>query len=321
MTKRILLLCLFGLWLAIASSPVRAQTKSVTVFGYQQDETLLENAEGVREVLRAAGFREGRNLKLTVTDAKGSSERANQVALELVRGRPDILITHSLPAAQAVLRHTSKIPVIVMGLSDPVGLGLVAQDGPSGTNVTGVLDTISWEKRIALIKQVDSQARRIGVIYNPNDTVSVARVREFQAQLSAVGLIAIEVTVLRASEVGSAARNLIEKVDVFQTFTDVTVGQAYASLVQVANDAKRPLLGWDVKDVRAGAVAAIDLTDSDLGAAAGRLALRILRGANPGAIAPEVVARPPVYVNALAAEKQGVKFSPALSKTMRVLVK
>jgi len=321
MTKRLLLLCLFGLWFAFASGGARAQIKSVTIFGYQQDETLVEVAEGVREVLRGAGFREGRNLKLTVADAKGSPERINDIALELVRGRPDILITYSLPAAQAVMRQTTRIPVIFMGLSDPMGVGVVTKEGPSGTNVTGVLDAISWQKRVALIKQVDAQARRIGVIYNPSDSASVARVREFQEQLSAAGLIAIEVTVLRATEVAAAARSLIEKVDAFQTFTDTTVSQAYTSLVQVANDAKRPLLGWDVKDVRAGAVAALDLTDRDLGAVAGRMALRILRGTNPGNIAPEIVAQPPIYVNAQSAEKQGVKFSPALSKTIRTLVK
>jgi len=193
--------------------------------------------------------------------------------------------------------------------------------GPSGSNVTGVADVLPLQKRVALIKQISPQARRVGVIYNPTDASSVAAVKEFQESLSGSGLIAIELTVLRPLEVGSAARSLIEKVDVFQTFLDPTVNQAYAALAQVANDARIPLLGWDVKDVRAGAVAALDLTAQDLGSAAGRLALRVLRGAKPGAIAPEIIAQPPLYVNMQAATKQSVTFSPALLKIARPLVR
>lgn len=307
--------------LSFSGSGVRAQTKSVTIFAYQQDEALLESVEGVREVLRNAGFREGRNLKLTVADAKGIPERASPVALELVRGRPDLFIAVSLPAAQALASHTTRIPIVFTDITDPVAGGLVGDIGPSGTNVTGVLNALPLDKRVVLIKQLVSHARRIGVIYNPNDAASVTQVREFQEQLSGAGLIAIEVTVSRPSEVGSAARSLIEKVDVFQTFTDVTVGQAYAALAQVANDARLPLIGWDVKDVRAGAVASLDLTNRDMGLAAGRIAVRVLKGTNPGAISPEVIANPPLYLNLQAAARQAVELNPALLKVARVLVK
>lgn len=317
---------IFGVWLfafalLIGSAGVSAQTKSVAVFSYQQDEVTAEMTEGIREVLRAAGFREGRNLKLSLVDAKGSSERAQQLALDTVRGKPDVLIVLSLPAAQAVLKYTTQIPVVFAGITDPVASELVSGWGPSGSNVTGVADVLPLQKRVALIKQISPQARRVGVIYNPTDASSVAAVKEFQESLSGSGLIAIELTVLRPLEVGSAARSLIEKVDVFQTFLDPTVNQAYAALAQVANDARIPLLGWDVKDVRAGAVAALDLTAQDLGSAAGRLALRVLRGAKPGAIAPEIIAQPPLYVNMQAATKQSVTFSPALLKIARPLVR
>ncbi len=317
---------LFGAWLfvcalLIGSNGVYAQTKSVAIFSYQQDEVSAEMTEGIREVLRTAGFREGRNLKLSLVDAKGSVERAQQLALDTVRGKPDVVIVLSLPAAQAVMKYTTQIPVVFAGITDPVASELVSGWGPSGSNVTGVADVLPLQKRVALIKQISPQARRVGVIYNPTDASSVATVKEFQESLSGSGLIAIELTVLRPLEVGSAARSLIEKVDVFQTFLDPTVNQAYAALTQVANDARIPLLGWDVKDVRAGAVAALDLTAQDLGSAAGRLALRVLRGSKPGAIAPEIIAQPPLYVNMQAATKQSVTFSPALLKIARPLVR
>lgn len=320
MKMRFWLLWMSALSLCFASLGAQAQMKSVTIFGYQQDEAMLETVEGVRDTLRAAGFREGRNLKLRIAEAQGTPERAQQVALELVRGLPDVLITVSLPATLAVMTQTSRIPIVFTAVADPEEEGLVVTKGPSGTNVTGVLETISLQKRIGLIKQVAGKARRIGVIYNPMDRQSLEQVRAFQEQLSGAGLIAIEVTVFRPNEVGAAARSLVEKIDVFQTFDDTLVAQAYTSIVQVANDAKVPLFGWGTKDVTAGAVAALDLTERDMGAASGRVALRILRGTKPGAIAVEAIPNPPAYVNMKAASLQSVQFSAPFLKSASVLV-
>lgn len=311
-------------WLAfgllIFNVDAAAQSKSVSILSYQKDESSVDMVEGIREVLKSAGFREGKNLTLRVFDAQGEPEQAQLKALELVRGRPDVIVSLSLPATQAVVTHTKQIPIVFAGIADPISSGVLAHAGATGTNITGVTDALPMQKRVALIKQLSPKARRVGVLYNPGDASSVAQVREFQEALSGAGLIATELTVLRPLDVGSAARSLIEKVDVFHTLTDRTVGQGYASLVQVANDARIPLVGWDVKDVRAGAVAAMDLTDDDIGSAAGRLTLRILRGTKPGTIAPETIAQPPIYTNLQAAAKQAVTFTPAFLKVARPLV-
>lgn len=308
---------MFACALFFSSAAAWAQTKSVAIFFYQQDEVTAAVLEGVREVLRSAGFREGRNLKLSVTDAQGVPERVQPLALEIIRGRPDVIIALSLPVVQAVVSQTKQIPVVFAGITDPVVSEIVTDWGPSGTNVTGISDALPLQKRVALIRQLTPQARRIGVIYNPADANSVSQIKEFQENLNGTGLIAIELTVTRPIDVGSAARSLIEKVDVFQTFLDSSVNQSYGALVQVANDAKIPLIGWDIKDVKAGAAATVDLTEQDIGAAAGRLALRIFRGVKPGSIAPEVIANPPIYVNLQAAALQAVALTPALSKIVR----
>lgn len=320
MKIRIAGVCWLALALLLSNSEAFAQTKSISILSYQKDESSAEMVDGIREVLKNAGFQDGRNLKLRMFDAQGEPEKAQQLALEMVKGRPDVIVSLSLSATQAVILHTKQIPLVFAGITDPVTSEVVTSMGPSGTNITGVSDILTIQKRVALIKQLFPKARRVGVLYNPADASSFARVREFQESLSGSGLIAIELTVLRPLDVGSAARSLIEKVDVFQTLTDRTVNQAYASLVQVANDARIPLIGWDVSDVRAGAVVAVDLTDKDIGSAAGRLTLRILRGAKPGAIAPEIIANPPIYTNLQAASKQAVTFTPAFSKVARPLV-
>ena len=81
------------------------------------------------------------------------------------------------------------------------------------------------------------------------------------------------------------------------------------------------MLAADTASVQAGALAALVITERELGAAAGRQAVRILRGTKPGAIAPEVLSKPQLQLNLAAAKKQGVTLPEALLKGAVIVVK
>ncbi len=91
----------------------------------------------------------------------------------------------------------------------------------------------------------------------------------------------------RSVDVGSAARSLIGKADVFYTSTDNNVVSAYEALVKVGMDAKIPLVAADTDSVVRGAVAAYGMDYKAIGVQTGQLVVRILKGEKPGAIASE----------------------------------
>lgn len=293
----------------------------MAILTLDESETTDEMRAGIREVLRAAGLQEGRQYKVQAANAQGSPETASKQALELIRGKPDVILALSQPSAQAVAAHTTTIPIIFVGVTDPVEAGLVPGLGPSGTNITGVSDALALSRRVPLIRQVVPTAKRVGVIYNASDAVSVAQVREFQTLLGEVGLVMVEATTTRPVDVASAARSMVGKVDLIYTLEDATVLKAYPQLVLTANQTRLPLLASDAAQVKQGAVAALDITGRDLGLAAGRLALRVLRGAKPGAISIEVMQKPPIYLNVQAAQRQGVVLSDALLKSASQVLK
>jgi putative ABC transport system substrate-binding protein len=235
--------------------------------------------------------------------------------------RPDVLVALSIPAAQALMRHTKQMPIVFVGVTDPVQAELVPGWSASGTNVTGVSDLLPMARRAQLIRQFVPQARRVGVVYNPADAASVVVIREFQEQLTKAGMLMVEVAALRAVDVSAAARSLLGRVDAIHTFWDAQTQAAYPGVVKVANDAKIALLAADTASVQAGALAALVLPEREVGAAAGRQVVRILRGVKPGAIAPEVISRPQIQVNLVAAKKQDVSLSETLLKTAVVVVK
>ncbi len=311
---------LLGLTLLVASG-AWAQTKSVYVLGTESGSGAEALRDGLREALKAVGFIEGRNLKMVSETVVGDEQRLNQQALNLVLGRPDVMVALSVPAAQALIRHTKQMPIVFAGVTDPVQAELVPSWSASGTNVTGVSDLLTMARRVQLIRQFVPQARRVGVIYNPTDAASVVVIREFQEQLTKSGMLMVEVAAQRSLDVAAASRSLIGKVDALHTFWDSHTQAAYPGLVKVANDAKIALLATDTASVQAGALAALVVSERDVGAAAGRQVIRILRGTKPGSIAPEVISRPQIQLNLVAAKKLGVSLSESLLKNSTVIVK
>jgi putative ABC transport system substrate-binding protein len=311
------------LYLGVGFLPLAAfaQTKSLVILTLEESEDTDQMRAGIREVLRAAGLQEGRQYKVQSADAQGSPETASKQALELIRGKPDVILALSQPSAQAAAAHTTTMPIVFVGVTDPVEAGLVPSWGPSGTNITGISDVLPLSRRVTLIRQIVPAAKRVGVIYNATDASSLAQVREFQTLLGEAGLVMVEATATRPIDVASAARSMVGKVDLIYTLQDATVLKAYAQLVVTANQTRLPLLASDVAHVRQGAVAAMDITGRDLGLAAGRITLRVLRGVKPGTIPIEVMQKPPVYLNAQAAQRQGVVLSDALLKSASQVLK
>lgn len=303
------------------AAPAAAQQKSVAVTAIVEHPALDAVRDGVREALAAAGYQEGKNLRWQYQSAQGNTGTAAQIARKFVGDKPDAIVAIATPSAQAVVAATKTVPVVYSAVTDPVAAQLVPSWEPSGTNVTGVSDSLALDKQIALIKQIVPGAKRVGMVYNPGEANSVVVVRQLQELLQKEGMTLVEAAAPRTVDVGSAARSLIGKVDVIYTNTDNNVVSAYESLVKVGNDARIPLIAADTDSVARGAIAALGINYRDLGVQTGQIVVRILKGEQPGAIASETGAKMELHVNPGAAEKQGVTLSDAVLKSAAKVVK
>jgi ABC transporter substrate binding protein len=121
-----------------AGSPAAQQPDQVPaigmLIGYAEDnpETQARLA-GFREGLGRLGWIEGRNIRIDYRFATWGPDQAQLFAKELIALRPNVLVGNSTPASVALLRETRTIPIVFVGVSDPVGGGLVASSG----NTTG----------------------------------------------------------------------------------------------------------------------------------------------------------------------------------------
>lgn len=313
---------LFGaLALAFAvSSPVYAQQKSVAITAIVEHPALDAVRDGVKEALAAAGYEDGKNLKWQYQSAQGNTGTAAQIARKFVGDKSDVIVAIATPSAQAVAAATKDIPLVFSAVTDPVAAKLVPSMQPSGTNITGVSDALELDKQIELIKRVAPAAKRVGMVFNPGEANSVVVLEQMRELLPRHGMTLVDAAAPRSVDVGSAARSLIDKVDVFYTSTDNNVVSAYESLVKVGQEAKIPLIASDTDSVKRGAIAALGVNYRDLGEQTGRMVVRILKGEKPGDIQPETSSKLELFVNPGAAEKQGVKLPQAvLDKAAQVV--
>ena len=124
-------------------------------------------SEVFRERLRELGFAEGKNLTILWRFLEGRLDRAQEVAVELVRLNVDCIAANGLSSVRALKRATQSIPIVMVNMeADPVELGIVASLARPGGNITGFLG-IAPElagKRLELLKEVVPSAKRVGML-------------------------------------------------------------------------------------------------------------------------------------------------------------
>lgn len=297
-----------------------AHAQTVKVLSIVDHPALDAIRDGVRAELKAEGYGDDK-LKWEYQSAQGNTGTAAQIARKFVGDKPDVIVAIATPAAQSVVAATKSVPVVYLGVTDPVAAQLVKGWGPSGTNVTGVSDKLPLDRQVALIKRVVPNAKTVGMVYNPGEANSVVVVKELKEILAKQGMTLKEAAAPRTVDIGPAAKSLIGKVDVIYTNTDNNVVSAYEALVKVANEAKIPLVAGDTDSVKRGGIAALGINYGDLGRQTGKVVARILKGEKPGAIASETSSNLELFVNTGAAAKQGVTLSPDLVKEAKTVIK
>jgi len=127
------------------------------------DDSPMWNA--FRQGLHDLGYLEGQNIAFDSRDADGVPARLAEAAAELVRRPVDVITTYGTPPTRAAQQATTTIPIVMIGIGDPVGAGLVASLARPGGNITGntILGPDVASKRLQLLKEVIPSVGRVPV--------------------------------------------------------------------------------------------------------------------------------------------------------------
>ena len=132
--------------------------------------------EAFRQKLRELGHIEGENIAIEYRWAEGQDGRLPDLAAELVRLQPNVIVTTGTPGALAAMQATKTIPIVMASSGDPVGAGLVTSLARPGGHVTGftIVGPQIEGKRLDLLKEAVPELSRVAVLWNPSYPASVS---------------------------------------------------------------------------------------------------------------------------------------------------
>ena len=185
------------------------------------DDSPIWNA--FRQGLRDLGYLEGQNIAFEYRYAGGLPDRLAWVAAELVRRPVNLIATFGTPQTLAAKQATTTIPIVMIGVGDPVGARLVSSLARPGGNITGntILGPDVAGKRLQLLKEVIPSLSRVVFLWNPDNASHPAQLAELQVAVQTLGMTLFPVAVRSSDEFDNAFAAMIrERPDAFLMTND-----------------------------------------------------------------------------------------------------
>ena len=115
------------------------------------DESPSAITSGFRQGLKDLGYSEGENVHIEPRWARGRLDRLDDLAAELVRLNVDVIVAAVTQPSLAAKSATQTIPIVMVGVADPVGVGLIGSLARPDGNITGT----STQQANMVSKQVE----------------------------------------------------------------------------------------------------------------------------------------------------------------------
>jgi putative tryptophan/tyrosine transport system substrate-binding protein len=267
---------------------------------------------GLRDGLLALGYHEGRQFEIGVRFTQGDLAALHVAARELVQGGVDLLVADSDHAAKAAQLATTHIPIVFMGVGDPVGMGLIQSFAQPGGNLTGVT-TLNLElvpKRLELFRELVPSLRRVLFPYDATEAYAAAELRAYRDAARQLGIVLVEQPVRTLEEARAALTQLGKDA------VDGILKPRHSSwnipgfMLETTAKQAIPTMFDHTWYVEQGGLASYGADGRAVGRQAARLVEKILKGAMPAEIPVEVNAELEFALNLRVAKVLGLTLAP-----------
>ena len=264
--------------------------------------------------LRELGWIEGRTIAIEARWAEGRSERYAEIAAEMVRLKVAVIVTYATAPVIAVKQATSVIPIVFAVAGDPVGSGLVASLARPGGNVTGlsVQTTDIAAKRLELLRAVVPTFRRLAIMGNADNPLTVREMREVQATARSLGLECATLEVRRAEDIAPAIEAVKGGADALYVASDPLINANRLRINILAVGARLPTIHIQRENVETGGLMSYGPNFPDVFRRTAEYVDKILRGAKPADIPVEQPTKFDLVINLITAQALGLTVPPTL---------
>jgi putative ABC transport system substrate-binding protein len=304
--------------IVLAAWPVslRAQQPSkLPIIGFLGQSTPSIESQRLSAFLRRLGelgWVDGQTVKIEYGWAEGSNERFAKIAADFVQLKVNVIVTSGTANVAAAKQATSVIPIVFAVAGDPIANDLVASLARPGGNVTG-LSTVATDlagKRVELLREAASGIRRLAMIGNVGNSLSVLEMSEVQAVATKLGLETEALSIRSAGDIVQAFDGLKGRSDALYVVADPLVNTNRPQIHTLAMTASLPTIYNAREHVEAGGLMSYGPNFSELYRRSGEIVDRILRGTKPGDIPVEQPTKFEFVINLATARSLGLTIPP-----------
>jgi putative ABC transport system substrate-binding protein len=276
-------------------------TKKVLISQVIEHPALDATTRGIIDGLAKKGYKRNVNLDLRIESAQGNAALAAQIANKFAMQEPDVVVGVGTLAAQSFGKYTAndKVKLVFASVTDPSKI--------STKNTTGMSNFVKLEPQLQLFKKLQPNLKRLGILYNPGESNSVAVVRQLEVVCPQFNIVLVKQAVLKAAEVPQAAKKLAADCDAIFISNDNTMLSAMQSIVKAANAKRIPLYVSDTAAVPNGAVAALGPDQYSIGVETGIMIAKILNGQDIATLPIKFPSKTDICINDAAAQLAGIK--------------
>jgi len=269
---------------------------------------------GFLQGMRELGYVEGHNWTFESRYADGDQARAPLLAEELLRLRPDVLVSGTMAGVIAFKTLTNTIPIVSPVLIDPVGFGLAASHAQPGGTVTGVLLTVEDlpSKQLALAVEMIPSARKIGLLVNPGNPTHAVQRRNVEVAATTLGTDLITFEVHVPDDLHAAFENLARSVMMVLVFVDTMFLNERKRIALLAMAARLPTMFGLRQNVEDGGLMSYGIEIRESWRRTAAFVGKILKGARPGDLPLEFPTKLELVINVTAAKVLGLTIPPML---------
>lgn len=269
---------------------------------------LIDNGafSDMREGFEAGIAENGIVAEFKEYNAQGDATTLQTYVQNAIDEGVDLIATIATPATQAVVAAETDIPNVFIAVSDPVGAQVITTMEAPDKNSTGTQNPIPVEKIFSTADTLTPGITKYGVIYTEAQPNSVSTAKQAEAYLDSVGVEYTEKTVANSAEVQQAVQLLLEDCDALFVPNDAIIQDAMPVVVEAANAAKKPVYGSSAVMPASGALAAVAISDIEIGRMSAAMAAEILGGKAVSEVPAIAVEATVTTVNRTTADALGI---------------
>jgi putative ABC transport system substrate-binding protein len=258
--------------------------------------------------LRGLGYFDGQNIAFDRKFADGDASKLDVLARELIERRVDVIVAQATPAARAARRATSTIPIVAIGMGDPVEDELVASLARPGGNLTGTtfLGPELVSKRLQLLKEIVPGLSRVVVLWHPQaygERTMAGMMKEIDSAAQSLGAKLRLVPAASPADLdGAFAAMTAERADGLIVFPSPMLFSQYARIATFTASNRLPAMYAAREAVAFGGLVSYGVNLPDLSRATAVYLDKILKGAKPAELPVQQPTKFELVINLKAAK-------------------